>query len=355
MLRGAAALAVVFYHTDYVFNGGVHTEFQAVNVFFVISGFIMTYITREESREFFTQRLIRIVPPYWLCTLLPVMVMWLRGSMQSWSGATPETIVESLLFIPFRDSLGGFSPVLPVGWTLNFEMLFYLLFAGALVISQRWAPLIVCTALFAIQNLYRLGCTAPICEFYAYNSTWFLVVGILSFYIWTSLKGLAEKYPHFTAVAAVASVAAFILYQAHPPLAEAIGKRLGFKLTYLMPGLLVMTGLLLHSAHFRCNWKIPLMIGAASYAIYLTHVVVMEFGRVFRNKTVGDGIDFLDPSKNVMAMVAVIAVCGVIGALFHYGVEVPILRHLRRRFLKRSALSTAAPPASAGAGATSQA
>jgi peptidoglycan/LPS O-acetylase OafA/YrhL len=133
VVRGLAALAVAFYHTAFTFNGSVHTDFQAVAVFFVISGFIMTYITRGEAKQFFAQRIIRVVPLYWLFTLLPVAATWFKGSGRIWGEASPETLLQSLLFIPYQDAAGDMHPLLAVGWTLNLEMFFYVVFAVALV------------------------------------------------------------------------------------------------------------------------------------------------------------------------------------------------------------------------------
>jgi exopolysaccharide production protein ExoZ len=72
-LRAVAAIAVVFYHTRYQLHG-VSTSFQGVALFFVISGFIMTYITREDTKNFYAKRLIRIIPLYWLSTFLFIIL-----------------------------------------------------------------------------------------------------------------------------------------------------------------------------------------------------------------------------------------------------------------------------------------
>jgi len=52
ILRAFAALAVVFYHTDFLLWGGLHTEFQGVAVFFVISGFIIPRVAQRELFSF---------------------------------------------------------------------------------------------------------------------------------------------------------------------------------------------------------------------------------------------------------------------------------------------------------------
>ena len=62
LLRGFAALGVVFYHTDFRLAGDWHTDFSGVAIFFVISGFIMCFITRDDADGFLAKRFIRIVP-----------------------------------------------------------------------------------------------------------------------------------------------------------------------------------------------------------------------------------------------------------------------------------------------------
>jgi len=67
---------------------------------------------------------------------------------------------------------------------------FYALFAVALVISRRWAPLLACMALVAIKILHQqLGCSHWPCEFYAHDYTALLILGVLSFYVWERHQG----------------------------------------------------------------------------------------------------------------------------------------------------------------------
>jgi exopolysaccharide production protein ExoZ len=338
VLRGLAALAVVFYHTAFTFNGGIHTEFQAVSVFFVISGFIMTYITRADTKQFLQQRLIRIVPLYWLCTLGALAAVWLlKDSGRTWTDAGIGNVLKSLLFVPYRDVHGETQPILPVGWTLNLEMFFYVLFALALVVSRRWGPLLTCIALVAFKIVPRqLGCSALLCEFYAHDYTAFLILGILSFYIWSGIKGIAEDWPSIAASVAILSALVFVLWNAHPPFADALQQRVGFPLYYAMPPLLVLSVLVLHSARLSCTWSVPLLLGDASYALYLTHIMVMELALIIRNKTIGDQVAAINPSESVMAVLGALVVCSLVAIAVHTKVELPTLRILRRLLIKRS-------------------
>jgi exopolysaccharide production protein ExoZ len=114
-----------------------------VYVFFVISGFIMTHICwtdfgqRGASAKFLRKRTIRIVPLYWLATLAAFAFHKVSATHGA-NDALPE-LVRSLLFIPYQNDGGGWSPILPQGWTLNYEMFFYAVFAAAIVLPRKAA------------------------------------------------------------------------------------------------------------------------------------------------------------------------------------------------------------------------
>ena len=139
--RALAASAVAFFHiitsqskTDAQHMWLAHFDGSwGVDLFFVISGFIMMYITRDTERgsrastRYLYRRLTRIVPLYWFYTILTVLLgVWLLAAPVAWS-----KLIKSLLFVP-----DGF-PALMVGWTLNYEVYFYLLFAVTLLLPQR--------------------------------------------------------------------------------------------------------------------------------------------------------------------------------------------------------------------------
>lgn len=138
-LRAFAALAVVVFHAAE--RSGSHFVIGAagVDVFFVISGFIMW--TMSERRpvtplRFLADRLQRIAPSYWIVTAIMIAgaVVGLFPSMK----LTAAHILGSLFFIPMHSpSNGEIWPILVQGWTLNFEMFFYVIFAAALLLPRR--------------------------------------------------------------------------------------------------------------------------------------------------------------------------------------------------------------------------
>ena len=150
-LRAFAALAVVAFHAAERTGGHFAIGAAGVDVFFVVSGFIMWVIS--ESRpitpaQFFRERLQRIVPIYWAAT--GVMVAGALAGLFPNLKLTPGHVLGSLFFVPHRSpSSGEIWPVLVQGWTLNYEMFFYAVFAGMLFLPSK-ARLAALTATFVL-------------------------------------------------------------------------------------------------------------------------------------------------------------------------------------------------------------
>jgi exopolysaccharide production protein ExoZ len=110
-----------------------------VDIFFVISGFIMIYTSRDlfgtrlGFAKFAYRRIVRIVPLYWLATITAAGLL-LRHQFPS-----NFEIATSLAFVPAVTHPGeALRPILWVGWTLNLEMFFYALFTVSLLFHGGW-------------------------------------------------------------------------------------------------------------------------------------------------------------------------------------------------------------------------
>ena len=177
-LRAAAALAVVAYHALQWCRGGFDVGRAGVDVFFVISGVIMWRITAGRpvaARAFLWRRFTRVAPLYWLATAL-VFVIALR-----WPLFLPEVkpgwghLAKSLAFIPHLDPVGLPFPTLPPGWTLNYEAVFYLVFAACLWTPERLRARVVVAALATIvvagfffpDSAYFMGANPMLLQFAA--------------------------------------------------------------------------------------------------------------------------------------------------------------------------------------------
>jgi len=106
------------------------------------------FATRGGAVTFFTRRLARIGPPYWLLTAVAIPVMSLPTDWGS--------LLGSYLFIPFRIANGNVVPIYGVGWTLNYEMYFYALFSAAIFLRRNVAVPVLCLTLCLIALLGRL-------------------------------------------------------------------------------------------------------------------------------------------------------------------------------------------------------
>ena len=168
VLRGLAALAIAALHAQadaralaeargLGFTPLLHLPWAAgVDVFFVISGLIMVHASRglfarEGARgTFLKRRLARIVPLYWAVTLLYLAVALTTPALLNSALLDPAPILASFLFIPFTRPDGAVQPLYSLGWTLNFEMLFYVLFAATIGWPKFVSP---CSSLvFTFRN-----------------------------------------------------------------------------------------------------------------------------------------------------------------------------------------------------------
>jgi exopolysaccharide production protein ExoZ len=175
ILRALAALSVVLGHACFEARAfdraGEYTRIldtyywtAGVDLFFVLSGFIMMwtfgYRFGEPGawREFLRRRLVRIIPPYWIFTALMVVATLLFASRLESAVFTPAHALLSFLFIPHIAPHGGIHPILALGWTLMYEMFFYLSFALALCL-RRHAGLVALAALFFVVHGVALHTT----------------------------------------------------------------------------------------------------------------------------------------------------------------------------------------------------
>ncbi|WP_349507005.1 acyltransferase family protein, partial [Agrobacterium pusense] len=127
-----------------------------VDLFFVISGFVIVYasqsnFTKSGGRSaFLLRRLIRIVPLYWFALTLRLVALGAAAILGIKSFPSLESILTSYFFIPY-DSMGYGDrypfPILDLGWTLNYEMFFYAIFALFIVLPMERAVLYVAAAL----------------------------------------------------------------------------------------------------------------------------------------------------------------------------------------------------------------
>jgi exopolysaccharide production protein ExoZ len=179
LLRALAALSVAMLHAQHdaaalaertgrAFAPLTAFPWEAgVDVFFVISGFIMVHAsarlfgTAEGRRVFLARRIARIVPIYWAVTTLYLAIALAAPALLNVEFIGWERVLASYLFIPLARPDGVVQPLYGLGWTLNYEMFFYALFALAIV-RPRWrAVLGLAAALIVLVIVGRLFYQLP--------------------------------------------------------------------------------------------------------------------------------------------------------------------------------------------------
>ncbi len=196
-LRAVAAWLVV---ADHALIDITHGELQnpatsvawaigsiGVYIFFVISGFIMVHICwddfgqRGAAPNFLRRRIIRIVPLYWLGTI--AALVFHKVSVAQSGHAGWSELVQSLFFIPYHDEDMGWQPILRQGWTLNYEMMFYAVFAVALAFRRQIALPAIAGALAIFTLVGRLLPTGILAYLSSPIILWF-VLGIGLAVLW---------------------------------------------------------------------------------------------------------------------------------------------------------------------------
>lgn len=208
MLRGLAAFAVVIYHiqllaekngitSQIIVNNISQNLYVGVDIFFVISGFIMakTVVGSDISGfEFIRRRIIRIVPLYWFLTFFLFITINVISSVMQINSYSFRQLVASLFFS--SDIFYKSVPIIDQGWTLEYEMFFYILISICLIFTRKRNALMLTGVTLTL--IYLLGANQMFLEF---------VIGITVYFInrFVHLKEFLSK------VIAIFSVLIFLL------------------------------------------------------------------------------------------------------------------------------------------------
>jgi peptidoglycan/LPS O-acetylase OafA/YrhL len=327
VLRALAAFLVVVVHLDQLIKsvGITLCTWGGVDIFFVISGFIMVYTTmykKVSPFQFFTKRITRVAPLYWALTLLVFFIACFAPYILQSTSSNLKDLLKSLFFIPFTKNNGLVEPDLFVGWTINYEMFFYLLFAIGLFVPV-YKKGVFLTALILLllviigwvsntTNIIIKFYTEPIIiefcfgmfiAFYTQNAHQFIrnsnktiliSIMILSFIVLIIAPGLLFPLPHL--------------------------------IIYGIPASLIVLGaVLLEKNGLNIKNSFLILLGDASYSIYLTHPFVTQIFQFIGHKYHSGGIVSL-----FLIVLALVSVSGV-GILTHYYLERPLSYGFRKR------------------------
>lgn len=320
-LRAIAALMVVVFHaashcdtrslTPASFQWWVNGS-AGVDIFFVISGIVIVLSAQrlrasvDSWRVFLFARVRRIVPMYWLVTIAKLGIIIAAPAMIS--RAAPLGVwhvLGSFLFIPIPDASGSDLPVVEIGWTLTYEMMFYGVITLALFSRTKILPLAVCAlGMFA-------ACRFLTSEFGNTIVVEFLFGVVIATYM--------DRFRIATPVAAILLSVGFVLICCMP-----IGSGVLRPLTWGLPAAAVVLGAVaLETPAQRFLPAGLLLLGDASYSLYLSHgfviPVIYDVGK--HAHLLGGGLMVTTVLGGVCAS-ALFAVC------LYLAVERPLLRRM---------------------------
>ena len=305
-LRFFAALAVIAFHLPILGFG----EF-GVDVFFIISGFVISLSTETETKYFFQKRLVRILPTYYFFTigvfLLAVMFPPLLNNTK------PDIfhLLKSLLFIPFDKNGIGHYPLFYVGWTLNYEIYFYALFAIALKISKKHRT-ILSTLLISVVFIFGKGFSYFPLQVYSNSIVYEFVIGMAMYEFI-----VVRRYKYVLIILLIFLIS--IIFNR-----ISLDERFFY---YGIPSTFFICG----TIYFFQDRHMPnflVILGSASYSVYLIHPFVVQiFDKI---------LNFHEFTIYYQFLTSVFCILFInISALFFYNlIELPTIKLLRKFTIK---------------------
>jgi len=331
-LRAIAAGAVVALHAFVmlVHNAGYSLEIpifgaSGVDLFFVISGFVMVYTTRGEfgqpssTMSFIRRRIIRVVPIYWFYTTVLVLLLAFFPGLFSKAQADWPHAISSYLFLLSKNNVGQVGTVLQTGWTLCYEMYFYLLFAMLLRLPEK-VFLPAAAAIFSVGiAVGELGVPVPVWLTVATNPI------LLEFYLGAVIAFLYLSGFHlsrFWATVAIVGAIATIL------LAENVDQGLWPRVVFwgIPGGALLLAAISLERAGLHTPRPL-VVLGNSSYSLYLVHPFLLPaMGKFWASFHLADT---LPPA---LLFISGFCICMVAGHLSYLFLETPATQWLSRRW-----------------------
>jgi exopolysaccharide production protein ExoZ len=331
-LRAIAVLLVMAIHihfneqrasSDPLLPGWFYHGVSGVDLFFVISGFIMVWITRGSHGSapavggFLFSRAARIYPPVWLFTTLAIAGFVVAGTLQEWT--KDHSILFSYLLFPHE-----FPPVLGVSWTIIHELYFYLVFAVLLLLPARFLPfgLALWGAVVGLGEWLKWDAINPWTKLALHPLTFEFLAGAFVGLIATRWKPIAPAVFLAVGVAAFIAGAVWLGPRTVDTYPQGWGRVIAFGpgsalIVYGAAGLEIGRGLQ------APRWLT--LVGDCSYSLYLSHLLVIaglaHFWMTFAAPGVWD---------NIGMIAAMIVTPLIVACVTYYGFEKPSVKLAHR-------------------------
>ncbi len=306
-----------------------------VDLFFVVSGFVMIYVAEplfgkgRESSKFLLRRIARIAPLYWLTSsfvLIQLAYLWTRTGSLEFVDASIESIIASFFFFPSTRPSGEIGTFYVVGWTLNYEMFFYVVLSLLLVLSRSKAIIslaIIFIVLACVNLMLAEILPAPL-------KVWsdpIILEFLYGVFIGVAFRAGIRISPTSALVLIVAGVAALVWVQFH---AGALPRCVEFGIP---AATIAMAATLLQwprGVYALLKWPIKWMsvLGDASYSLYLVHLHMFFIVRLAYREPIS-------PYIGPWGYAAALIISSIVAALVVYwSFDRPVTQYLSRRLSK---------------------
>jgi len=329
VLRITAAFMVVVTHSTFYASERLDRHFgvwekgaAGVDIFFVLSGFVMIYSSQRLFGDsngwkiFAERRIVRIVPIYWIATTIKLIAMLATAGYVLHSQFRVGSTIASYLFLPAYNSEHGLSPVLNVGWTLNYEMFFYFLFTLALFFRLNVYKFVgIVLVLLALGSFFRRPDWGPV--------SFYLDLRVLQFFYGMLVAKICLSGRHIPKYPAILILALgfLVLMAPWPQLIQLHGIQYGIAAALIVYSMASLEDSLPRIPRF-------VLYGAdASYVIYLFHPMIAPAVPSILMK-----FHLQYPWLSVICSV-LLALTG--GCLIHQFIEIPISKWFRDHLLVR--------------------
>jgi peptidoglycan/LPS O-acetylase OafA/YrhL len=293
-----------------------------VDIFFVVSGFIMWITTAKgmTTLEFYRRRILRIVPLYWLLTSVVLVTLIAYPSVVQTARFDMLHVLGSYLFFPvLHPVVGDMNPLLIPGWTLNYEMFFYAIFGVSLVLPALPRLILVSALLYGLASVHTLTIATPptVIQFYTAYIIIEFAFGMALGWLYCSGGKVSGRFawPCFLIGAAAIAVSGGM-----PVRGLSVG----------VPALLLVAGaVMIERLHGVPNIPGLHLLGNASYSLYLSHTIVLSaVGQLWQRLP----LDLIPGATLVFGCTAAASTIAA-GVLIYLFIEVPMLRLGKLRIL----------------------
>lgn len=346
LLRGLAALLVVFHHyvgtsteRGFVIAGlaGSQVGNVGVDIFFIISGFIMEYTSGGkpyvpgDRARFIARRLIRILPLYWTLTILAFAIATLSGNAVH-SPAPVHQFITSMLVLPGDDGTGKTGYIISMAWTLTYEFYFYLLFSVLLSATARTRFMILALTFGLCAVAERVFApTHPLLGILTNPLLFEFLAGCLLAQLFRAGKTISQ----FASILLIGLAAVVLLLELKLQVQDSWARLAAWGI----PAAMLVYGTVLCSTSLRPGRRpLPIQalehVGDISYSLYLSHFFsIALFVRLYAMLSKKFAI------APELAGIALFATTLLIAQACYQWIENPSRKALQARFLRKKKLA----------------